>query len=62
MQKGLEPYYPVNTEQNNKVFEKYDQLSKTEKNIFFGGRLGTYQYINMDETVEKALALFNAIN
>lgn len=62
MQEGLEPYYPVNTDQNNKIFEKYDQLSRLEKNVFFGGRLGTYQYINMDETVERALALFNAVN
>ncbi|SFL64041.1 UDP-galactopyranose mutase [Proteiniphilum acetatigenes] len=61
MRKGLEPYYPVNTEQNNRIFEKYNQLSKTEKNIFFGGRLGTYQYINMDETVTKALALFRLL-
>ena len=47
MQKGLEPCYPVNTEQNNRVFEKYDRLGKREKNVFFGGRLGAYQYINM---------------
>jgi len=62
MQRGLEPFYPVNTEQNNKIFEKYNQLGKTEKNIFFGGRLGAYQYINMDETVENALSLFRTIN
>jgi len=62
MQRGLEPFYPVNTEQNNKIFEKYNQLGKTEKNIFFGGRLGAYKYINMDETVENALSLFRTIN
>lgn len=62
MRNGWEPYYPVNTEKNNRIFEKYDQLRKTEKNVFFGGRLGTYQYINMDETVEKSLNLFATIN
>jgi UDP-galactopyranose mutase len=62
MQKGMEAYYPVNTPQNDGMLEKYNQLGKTEKNIFFGGRLGTYKYINMDKAVENALELFRTIN
>ena len=54
---GDEPYYPVNDEKNNKLYEEYKKLSMNEKNVIFGGRLGSYSYIDMDKTVEKALEL-----
>lgn len=50
---GKEPYYPVNDEKNNKLYEKYRILAKKEKQIIFGGRLGEYKYYNMDEIIEK---------
>lgn len=53
----LEPYYPVNNEKNNKLYEKYEELSKNEKNVIFGGRLGTYRYLDMDKIIEQALEL-----
>ena len=54
---GDEPYYPVNDEKNNKLYEEYKKLSMNEKNVIFGGRLGSYSYYDMDKTVEKALEL-----
>ena len=52
---GDEPYYPVNDEKNNKLYEKYRELAKQEKNIIFGGRLGEYKYYDMDKVIEKEL-------
>ena len=52
---GDEPYYPVNDEKNNKLYEKYKKLAEKEKNIIFGGRLGEYKYYDMDKVIEKVL-------
>ncbi len=52
---GDEPYYPVNDEKNNKLYEKYRELAKKETNIIFGGRLGEYKYYDMDKVIEKVL-------
>ena len=52
---GDEPYYPVNDEKNNKLYEKYRELAEKEKNVIFGGRLGEYKYYDMDKVIEKVL-------
>lgn len=52
---GVEPYYPVNNEQNNTLYEKYAELAKTEGNVIFGGRLGQYKYYDMDKVLMAAL-------
>lgn len=52
---GGEPYYPINDEKNNYLYEKYKKLANNEKNVIFGGRLGEYKYYDMDKVVEKAL-------
>ena len=52
---GMEPYYPVNNEKNNSLYEKYRQLAESENNIIFGGRLGNYKYYDMDKVIEAAL-------
>lgn len=54
---GIEPYYPVNDEKNNALYEKYLKLAQKEKKVHFGGRLGQYKYFDMDKTVEEALKL-----
>lgn len=54
---GKEPYYPVNSEQNNHLFEEYRKLAEREENIIFGGRLGNYKYYDMDKVIEAALEL-----
>ena len=42
---GMEPYYPVNDEKNNQLFQEYKKLAEKEKNVIFGGRLGDYKYM-----------------
>lgn len=53
--KGKEPYYPINNDKNNELYKKYEELSKHDKNIIFGGRLGQYKYYDMDKVIEEAL-------
>ena len=55
--RGDEPYYPVNDERNTRLFARYQELAKEEKNVVFGGRLGQYRYYDMDKVIEAALAL-----
>ena len=51
----MEPYYPVNNEKNNALYEKYAVLAKEEGNVIFGGRLGQYKYYDMDKVLMAAL-------
>ena len=53
--KGDEPYYPVNNEKNNMLYHSYEKLAKEEKKVIFGGRLGTYKYMDMHHVVAEAL-------
>jgi UDP-galactopyranose mutase len=53
---GDEPYYPVNNEKNDTLFAAYQKLAEEEKNVIFGGRLGSYQYYDMDKVIAAALA------
>lgn len=53
--KGDEPYYPVNNEKNNMLYHSYEELAKEEKKVIFGGRLGTYKYMDMHHVVAEAL-------
>lgn len=55
--KGEEPYYPVNNPENNELFAKYEKKALKEPRVLFGGRLGMYRYMDMDEVVAEALAL-----
>lgn len=52
---GMEPYYPVNNDENNALYEKYRRLAEQEGNVIFGGRLGHYKYYDMDKVVAAAL-------
>ena len=55
---GMEPYYPVNDERNNKLAEEYRQLAKAEENVIFGGRLGQYKYFDMAPVIEQVMESF----
>lgn len=59
---GDEPYYPVNDERNMKRYEAYRALANLEKDVLFGGRLGQYQYFDMDKTIEAALNMVHSMN
>ena len=52
---GDEPYYPVNDERNGQLYQQYKRLADAEKNVTFGGRLGEYQYYDMDAVIAAAL-------
>ncbi len=58
--RGDEPYYPINDQRNNELFQRYNELAKKEKNILFGGRLGQYRYYDMDKVIEAALDMVEA--
>ena len=53
--KGDEPYYPMNDEKNNALYEKYKALAQKEDKVIFGGRLGMYKYFDMHHVIEEAL-------
>jgi UDP-galactopyranose mutase len=53
-----EPYYPVNTETDRERLLRYRELSAEEPNVFFGGRLGTYKYLDMHMAIGSALSMF----
>lgn len=52
---GSEAYYPINDAQNDKLYQRYFNLSKSRDNVIFGGRLGNYRYYDMDKVVELAI-------
>lgn len=54
---GMEPYYPVNDDRNNKLYRKYRDLADREEKVMFAGRLGDYQYYNMDQVIKRAMDL-----
>lgn len=58
---GAEPYYPINNTENHTLYLKYAELARKEQHIIFGGRLGAYQYFDMDDTVFAALKLADQI-
>ncbi len=54
-QEGMEPYYPVNDEKNQSLYQQYAALAQRETGVIFGGRLGEYKYYDMDKVIESAM-------
>ncbi len=54
-QRGDEPYYPINNDINNALYQQYKELADKESDILFGGRLGEYRYYDMNHVIEVAL-------
>ncbi|MGH4020866.1 MAG: UDP-galactopyranose mutase [Pseudonocardiaceae bacterium] len=57
-----EPYYPINTPEDRAKLERYRELAKCEsadRNVLFGGRLGTYKYLDMHMAIGSALSMFD---
>ena len=54
-----EPYYPVNTPEDRSGLLAYRELAKGEQDVHFGGRLGTYQYLDMHMAIGSALSMWN---
>lgn len=53
--KGHEPYYPINNDLNNSMYNKYKCLADKEEKVIFGGRLAEYKYYDMHHVIERAL-------
>jgi len=56
---GDDPYYPVNTLEDEEMLSKYRREALELNNVIFGGRLAEYQYLNMDQTIASALKIYN---
>lgn len=59
--RGTEPYYPVNTADDRERLDRYRQEAVKHKNVYFAGRLGRYQYYDMDKAVLEALRLCDEV-
>lgn len=56
-----ERYYPIPGKDNEALYNRYLEKAKEQKNVYFIGRLGDYKYYNMDQTVKRAVELFEEI-
>ena len=54
---GDEAYYPVNDEDNSKLYRQYKEMADRQEKVIFGGRLGEYRYYDMDQVIAAALNL-----
>jgi UDP-galactopyranose mutase len=57
-ERGDTPYYPINTPVDQEKFKRYEALAQNEKNVIFGGRLGSYKYFDMHHVIAMALKTF----
>jgi hypothetical protein len=57
-EEGDEPYYPINTAEDREKLLKYRELAKKEPMVLFGGRLGTYKYLDMHMAIGSALSMY----
>ena len=59
---GMEPYYPVNNEKNQMLYQKYREKAQQQEKVFFGGRLGEYKYYDMDKVIASAMNGWEALH
>lgn len=57
-EQGMEKYYTINDEKNNKLADKYRELASKELNVIFGGRLAEYKYYDMDDVIKRAFDIY----
>lgn len=58
---GIEPYYPINDERNQQLYNQYHKMAEAEKNVIFGGRLAEYKYYDMAPIIERAFAIADTL-
>ncbi len=58
---GMEPYYPINDEKNQNLYQRYKSLADNEPNVIFGGRLAEYKYYDMAPIIEQVISLAGKI-
>lgn len=54
---GKDPYYPIDDDQSRALYERYSQMAQAESDLLLGGRLASYRYMDMDQTIAAALTL-----
>jgi UDP-galactopyranose mutase len=57
--RGDEPYYPINTAADRERLRAYRQMADRERGVLFGGRLGTYKYLDMHMAIASALSMYD---
>ena len=57
--RGDEPYYPINTAADRTRLLSYREMAEREPGVFFGGRLGTYKYLDMHMAIGSALSMYS---
>ena len=55
-----EPYYPIGRQEDKRRYDRYRELAALETNVIFGGRLGTYRYLDMHQAIAAALRAYDA--
>jgi UDP-galactopyranose mutase len=58
-ERGDEPYYPINTKEDRERLLAYREMADREPGVLFGGRLGTYQYLDMHMAIGSALSMYD---
>ena len=58
--RGDEPYYPINTPTDKARYDAYRAMADAEPGVIFGGRLGTYRYLDMHQAIGAALRVFDS--
>ncbi|MCH5186116.1 MAG: UDP-galactopyranose mutase [Oscillospiraceae bacterium] len=61
-EKGDEPYYPINNDKNNELYEKYRKKAESDDKVIFAGRLGKYKYYDMDKAVADIFELTDSLD
>jgi UDP-galactopyranose mutase len=60
-EKGVSPYYPIRTSLNLQLQEKYEKALKSFGNLYAGGRLGSFLYLDMHMAIGQGIKFANAI-
>ena len=56
-----EPYYPIDTARDKAMYQAYRRRAEAEPNVYFGGRLGSYRYLDMHQAIGAALKAFDNV-
>jgi UDP-galactopyranose mutase len=59
--RGDEPYYPIDASRDKAIYARYQARAAAERNVHFGGRLGTYRYLDMHQAIAAALKAFETV-
>jgi UDP-galactopyranose mutase len=59
--RGDEPFYPIGRREDKRLYEDYRALAQGRPNVIFGGRLGSYRYLDMHQAIGSALRCFETV-